>query len=112
MQHRDWLQPDLQPNVVVLVGARRHVTAQRSAEVHTGDDATGLGGTGWYGGCVTMDQEVGDSSSAGRAAETPVLRGFRRVTFATVQDLTPDFWVVSWSVATDLTYLSRLVTGR
>jgi len=29
---------------------------------------------------MTTDQEVGDSSSSGRAAETLVLRGFRRAT--------------------------------
>ena len=46
---------------------------------------------------LTTDQEVGDSSSSGRAAETPVLRGFRRVKFATVEDMGHVFWVVSWS---------------
>jgi hypothetical protein len=51
---------------------------------------------------MTTDQEVGDSSSSGRAAETPAMRGFRRVNSATVEDMTPDFWVVSWSVVSAL----------
>jgi hypothetical protein len=71
--------------------------AKRPAEVLAGHGCKGLGGTGWYERCVTTDQEVGDSSSSGRAAETPALQGFRRVKFATVEDMGHVFWVVSWS---------------
>jgi hypothetical protein len=69
------LQPDLQPNVVVLGGTGRYPTAQRPAEVRTGHVVTALGGTGWHEGCVTTDQEVGGSSPSGRAAEVVASQG-------------------------------------
>ena len=54
---------------------------------------------------MTTDQEVGDSSSSGRAADALALQGHRRVNIATVEDMTPDFWVASWSVAIGLAFV-------
>ena len=63
------LQPDLQPNVVVLVGTRCHVMAQRPADVHAGHDATGLGGMGWRKGVYGYGS---GSSPSQRPPSTPV----------------------------------------
>ena len=48
--------------------------------------------------CRSTDQEVGDSSSSGRATETLVLRGFRCVRPLTAEERDRWFWLVPWSI--------------
>jgi len=60
---------------------------------------------------LTTDQEVGDSSSSRRAAESPARWGFRRVNPATVEDMTPHFWAASWSAVFGFACIARPTTG-